>query len=335
MTELQAMPMFWAEFFADTEHLTEEAAKAHLFLLGHAWLRGARLPNDDGVLSRLCRISPRKWSAIKHSVLALWKREEDGFWSQKRMTKEFDFVRLRVEANRKNGSLGGRPKSLKTSMSSRSSNKDNAEFRNSERIDMSIENDNDFNESVKPKGFSGETQKNPPTLTPTTEERKSAPASAREPPSSLETECRRRVGQEPVLLAYDFHVITALLAENISEADILAGVDAAMADKNFRVKYWKQLVGWARRAGQDRLGSGAKRVGEPQARAGPQRNGYYTPPIPPERDVHAAIKRLSENIENGTVVLSEPPKPYVLVLAEQRERERQDSIRLLPKGGGG
>lgn len=141
MSEHHAMPMFWAEFFADTEHLSEDAAKAHVFLLGHAWLRGCRLPDDDGALARLCRVSTRKWAAIKSGVLALWKKDDDGMWTQKRMTKERDFIRRRVEANRKNGKLGGRPTSY----------------------EKHIEN----NENVNPVVNSGVTQKNLPTLTPT------------------------------------------------------------------------------------------------------------------------------------------------------------------------
>jgi uncharacterized protein YdaU (DUF1376 family) len=132
--------MFWSTFFADTEHLTEEAAKAHLFLLGHAWLRGAKLPDDDGMLARLCRIGPRKWASVKASVLTLWQRADDGSWTQKRMLREYDFVRRRVEANRKNGLSGGRPKSDR--------------------------NANKINETIKANGFYGETQTNLPTLTP-------------------------------------------------------------------------------------------------------------------------------------------------------------------------
>ena len=110
MSQLYAMPMFWADFFADTEHLSEDAAKAHLFLIGHAWIRGARLPDDDAVLARLSRLSPRRWAAIKSDVLLLWAKQEDGRLSQKRMAKEFENVRARVEKNRENGSKGGRPK---------------------------------------------------------------------------------------------------------------------------------------------------------------------------------------------------------------------------------
>lgn len=139
MSDLHSMPMFWADFFSDTEHMTEEAAKAHLFLIGHAWIRGARLPDDNGALGRLCRVGPKKWAAMKDSVMSLWQKGDDGFWTQKRMAREYDFVRRRAEANRENGKLGGRPKSA--------------------------ENHNKINEKENPEGLSGITQKNLPTLT--------------------------------------------------------------------------------------------------------------------------------------------------------------------------
>lgn len=70
-----------------------------------------------------------------------------------------------------------------------------------------------------------------------------------------------------------------------------------------------------------------------QPRAGPPGvNGSHSPTLPPERDVHAAAQRLSDNIANGSIHFGEPPKPYTAVLAERREREREDSLRLLPEG---
>lgn len=71
-----------------------------------------------------------------------------------------------------------------------------------------------------------------------------------------------------------------------------------------------------------------------QPRAGPT-NGHSASPLPPERDVHAAAQRLHDRITDGTVVIGDAPKPHALVFAEQRERERQDIVRLLPQRGSG
>lgn len=135
MTELHSMPMFWAEFFADTEHMSPEAAKAHLFLIGHAWIRRARLPNNDAILARVARVSARQWASLKEEVLPLWQTLDDGSYSQKRMLKEYDFVCTRAKKNRENGAKGGRPKSDK--------------------------NGNEINETDNPVGFSGLPQTEP------------------------------------------------------------------------------------------------------------------------------------------------------------------------------
>jgi 5-methylcytosine-specific restriction endonuclease McrA len=89
MSDNPSMPMFWAEFFSDTEHLPEDAAKAYLFLLGHAWIRGARLPDDDLALARMSRVGPRKWTAIKSIVMGLWYKDELGFWTRDDLQKRW------------------------------------------------------------------------------------------------------------------------------------------------------------------------------------------------------------------------------------------------------
>lgn len=114
MSKLRFMPMSWSEFFADTEHMSPDAAKAYLFLIGHAWVRGAKLPNDNAILARLARVSNKAWAHMKAEVLTLWILGEDGFFRQKRLSKEYEFICRKVEDNRKNGSAGGKAKAAKT-----------------------------------------------------------------------------------------------------------------------------------------------------------------------------------------------------------------------------
>lgn len=87
---------FWPEkFFADTAQLPGDAAAYYMVLLGHAWVRGASLPNDHDMLRRLARCDARRWGRIKHLILALWTLGEDGRLYQKRLTEEWE------RANRK------------------------------------------------------------------------------------------------------------------------------------------------------------------------------------------------------------------------------------------
>lgn len=116
------------------------------------------------------------------------------------------------------------------------------------------------------------------------------PSSARgqiSPKLNFEAECRRLVGEEPVLLAQDFH---ELMAEGFAETDVFAGITAAMAKPDFRLRHWKQLIGWARRAGQDRL-EGEKKPITNGARAGPRKLSgqerdaqFYAECMRPEND---------------------------------------------------
>lgn len=85
----------------------------------------------------------------------------------------------------------------------------------------------------------------------------------------LERECRAIVGAQPVALAQDFAALAALQSEGVTAEDIVTGVRSAMACEGFRPLAWRQMIGWARRAGKDRLGASAKVVGIAPARASP------------------------------------------------------------------
>lgn len=104
------MPLFPAEFFADTIGMDPDAAKAYLYLLMHAWLQDAKLSSDDVVLARLAAVSPKRWHAMKAEVMAHWTLGDDGFYRQKRQLKEWEYTIEKVEKNKRNGSAGGKKK---------------------------------------------------------------------------------------------------------------------------------------------------------------------------------------------------------------------------------
>jgi hypothetical protein len=92
-----------------------------------------------------------------------------------------------------------------------------------------------------------------------------APAPAK---AVFEIECRNLVGEEPVLLALDFHKLQALVESGaVTEADVKAGISAAMAKPDFRIRHWSQLEGWARGAAKERMEGKSKQV----------TNGYKSP----------------------------------------------------------
>lgn len=87
---------------------------------------------------------------------------------------------------------------------------------------------------------------------------------------------RTLVGTEPVLMDLDLKPIIALLDEGMTRADVEAGIKAAMDERTFRPKAWKQFCGWIRRAAKDRLARAPKRPGgaaAPELTAGRREDG--------------------------------------------------------------
>jgi hypothetical protein len=69
---------------------------------------------------------------------------------------------------------------------------------------------------------------------------------------------RSLVGEEPVLVDPNTEPVAELLDKGYTAGDIEGGIREAMADPTFRPRHWKQLVGWIKRARQDRLAGKAK-----------------------------------------------------------------------------
>lgn len=98
---------------------------------------------------------------------------------------------------------------------------------------------------------------------------------------------RSLVGTEPVIQDLRTQPIEELLVEGLTPADVEAGIAAAMADRDFRPRSWKSLVGWIRRAAKDRLEASPKSrplAGKSTSRAGP------TPEMIRRQQIHLAAE---------------------------------------------
>ena len=58
------MPLYVADYLADTAHLTALENGAYLLLIMNYWQRGRALPSDSGQLARICRLSEKQFSKI-------------------------------------------------------------------------------------------------------------------------------------------------------------------------------------------------------------------------------------------------------------------------------
>lgn len=77
MAALPYMPLFVADYLADTAHLSTIQHGAYLLLIMNYWQRGGPLPNDDARLSRIVRMSVRNWQQIKAPIVELFATGSD------------------------------------------------------------------------------------------------------------------------------------------------------------------------------------------------------------------------------------------------------------------
>lgn len=91
------MPLFVADYLADTTHLDTELHGAYLLLLMSYWKRGAPLPDDDRQLAAMARMSIPRWMEARPVIEAFFS-PVDNLWIHHRVESELASARERVEA---------------------------------------------------------------------------------------------------------------------------------------------------------------------------------------------------------------------------------------------
>lgn len=97
------MPLYWADFLADTLHLTRADIGSYMLLIGAYWRKGGPLPDDHEGLQTICRCPGQDWARVK-GVMASFFTVADGRWTHKRIDAELAECRelfiARVERTR-------------------------------------------------------------------------------------------------------------------------------------------------------------------------------------------------------------------------------------------
>ena len=78
------MPLYVADYLADTRHLTTLEHGAYLLLIMEYWQKGG-LPIDDRGLATICCQGGRQWSRIKPKLQAMFSGPE---WRHARIDRE-------------------------------------------------------------------------------------------------------------------------------------------------------------------------------------------------------------------------------------------------------
>jgi uncharacterized protein YdaU (DUF1376 family) len=108
MTKRPYMPLYVADYLADTPHLRAAEHGAYMLLMMHYW-RAGRLPNDERQLQRIARMTAREWANSKDVIAGFFDAE----WRHKRIESVILDLDLKASARAEAGSRGGKAKALK------------------------------------------------------------------------------------------------------------------------------------------------------------------------------------------------------------------------------
>jgi uncharacterized protein YdaU (DUF1376 family) len=99
------MPLYVADYKADTAHLSCAEHGAYLLLIMHYWQRGS-LPDDDSRLAKIASASPSQWAQMKPVIAEFFKPG----WVHERVAKELSEAKRISESRSQAGKNGARAK---------------------------------------------------------------------------------------------------------------------------------------------------------------------------------------------------------------------------------
>lgn len=111
--KLPFMPLYVADYLADTTHLTCEEHGAYVLLLMVMWKAGGSLPDDEVALARYTRLPLSRWRKIAPNVMPFFQ-VSNCVLRNNRVSTEIENAKKISEARSEAGKRGAHAKALKS-----------------------------------------------------------------------------------------------------------------------------------------------------------------------------------------------------------------------------
>ena len=102
MAVVPYMPLYVADYMADTQHLTTLEHGAYMLLIMAYWQSKSPLRALNGRLANVARLPDEQWKTVEPTLREFFE-EKDGFWHHKRISSELDHFRAKSEQNSRAG----------------------------------------------------------------------------------------------------------------------------------------------------------------------------------------------------------------------------------------
>jgi len=106
------MPLYVADYLADTAHLSAAEHGGYLMLIMNYWQRAAPLPDDDRKLARIARMTDDEWRDARPSI-AEYFDQIDGEWRHSRIDAELAEAAERISRAKAAGQASGAARAIK------------------------------------------------------------------------------------------------------------------------------------------------------------------------------------------------------------------------------
>lgn len=110
------MPLFVADYLADTAHLNAVEHGAYLMLLMNYWQRGKPLPADDRKLARIARMTDAEWADARDTLSDFFTIDGD-HWRHKRVEAEIEIVASKIDKAKAAGRASANARKASTEQS--------------------------------------------------------------------------------------------------------------------------------------------------------------------------------------------------------------------------